>query len=207
MDVAFLAVLGVVFGIIVVVLAWRSRKWRRAGGLVSVVIALVGVIVLLLGTLGGVLQLAARGYTRLTQETLVATVETSPQGPQQFRARFVYADGGVQSYDLSGDALYVDAHIVKWHPVVNILGLHTTYRLDRVAGRYDDVGDETRAERTVYALAPEQSLDLFKLARVVAPHVPIVDAEYGSASFVPTDQPATYELYVSTSGLLFRPKE
>jgi hypothetical protein len=32
--------------------------------------------------------------------------------------------------------------------------------------------------------------------------LPVVDAEYGSASFVPAE--GTYELRVSTSGLLFR---
>src|SRR5229473_2931714 len=96
-----------------------------------------------------------------------------------------------------------DAHILKWHPWVNILGLHTAYELDRVTGRYRDVTEERTKPHTAYALARPTPVDLFAIARrrLLGP---LVDAEYGSAAFVPAATHAEYEVRVSTSGLLMR---
>ena len=77
---------------------------------------------------------------------------------------------------------YVDAHVLKWKPAVNMLGLHTAYELDRVAGRYDDIERERTANRTVYSLTPERSVDLFGLRQRYAFLSPLLDAEYGSGT-------------------------
>jgi len=116
----------------------------------------------------------------------------------------VLPDKRLAMYDLAGDALYMDAHILKWHPWVNLLGLHTSYELDRVAGRYNAVSDERSKPHTAYELARPAWIDLFWIARR---HVlgPLVDAEYGSAAFVAGTRPARYEVRVSTTGLLMRP--
>ena len=108
---------------------------------------------------------ATQGYRALTREDVAATVTTEPLGPHQFRATFVMADGTRARDDLRGDALYVNAHVVKWHPWANVLGLHTAYRLDRVAGRYENIDDERTKARTVYRLANDQPIDIFRLAR------------------------------------------
>jgi hypothetical protein len=106
---------------------------------------------------------------------------------------------------LSGDELYVDAHILKWKPIANLLGLHTQYELDRVAGRYRRLEDEIGRERAVFSLGRAKPLDMFSLRRRYAFLEPLLDVEYGSASFVPADRSTEWELRVSTSGLLFRP--
>src|SRR5436190_1062340 len=105
---------------------------------------------------------------------------------------------------LAGDAFYMDAHILKWHPWANLLGLHTVYELDRVAGRYNAVGDERTQPHTAYELARSKPVDLYSIARrrLLGP---LVDAEYGSATFVAATRPATFEVRVSTTGLLARP--
>jgi len=177
----------------------RRRRW--VGGSSGL---LLGVTTL---SLAGVLALAfvaTQGYRALTREDLAATVTTEPTAPQRFRATFEMPDGTRTSYELSGDALYVDGHIVKWHPIANVLGLHTAYRLDRVAGRYESIDDERARPRTVHPLANEQPLDIFKLTRRYAFLAPIVDAEYGSATFVSGREPASFEIRVSTSGLMAR---
>ncbi|HEV8243291.1 MAG TPA: hypothetical protein VGQ07_04815, partial [Nitrospirales bacterium] len=97
-----------------------------------------------------------------------------------------------------------DAHILKWKPLANVLGLHTAYELDRVAGRYHAIEQEQSAVRTVYALGQNKPVDLFGLRRRYAFLTILVDAEYGSATFAPVTQPAELELRVSTTGLLMR---
>jgi hypothetical protein len=108
-------------------------------------------------------------------------------------------------YDFMGDAFYVDARIVKWHPLVNILGLHTAYELDRIAGRYHDVGDERRKPHTVYTLSSPKRIDILRLVKLFPPLALLVDAQYGSATFTPVARPASFNVLVSTTGLLIRP--
>src|SRR5438270_13996990 len=86
-------------------------------------------------------------------------------GPQRGRVMIVLPDKRPAMYDLAGDALYMDAHILKWHPWVNLLGLHTSYELDRVAGRYNEVSDERGKPHTAYELARPAGIDLFSIAR------------------------------------------
>jgi hypothetical protein len=50
-------------------------------------------------------------------------------------------------------------------------------------------------------------VDLFDLRGKYAWLGPVLDAEYGSASFVPVTKPAELEVRVSTSGLLIREAE
>ena len=105
---------------------------------------------------------------------------------------------------LSGDELYVDAHILKWKPVANFVGLHTAYELARLSGRYRGIEDERSAPRTVHSLRVHRAVDLFGLRQRHAFLGRFFDAEYGSATFVPVTRPAEYEVRVSTTGLLMR---
>ena len=200
-----LIVLGGIFAVLAIlftvgaVSALRGRRWF--GGLVT---GLLAALLLALAALAGTLTLGIRGYRALTQEVVAATVHTQPAGQRQFRAAITLADGSTRSFDLAGDQLYVDAHILKWHPVANMFGLHTVYELDRVSGRYDDLASERSARRTVHSLAQEKPVDAFHLARRFPFLKPLVDAEYGSATFVGARRPDSFEVRVSTTGLLVR---
>lgn len=157
------------------------------------------------GALFLTLQLSLQSYRALTREDLAATIHAEPVGPSQFRVTIHLPDGRTDSYWLAGDEVYVDAHILKWKPWANLLGLHTAYELDRIAGRYHLIEDERRRPRTVYPLATDPLVDLFALRRRYAWLESVVDAEYGSAAFFPTRDRIAIELRVSTTGLLFRP--
>ena len=183
--------------------AWSSvRGGRWAGGGVR---ALLGVLLLALAALAATITIGIHGYRALTLEVLAANVKTEPVGPQRFRATIVLPDRRLAMYELAGDAFYIDAHILKWHPAANLLGLHTAYELDRVGGRYNAIADERTKPHTMYSLARARRLDLFSLARRFPLFRPLVDAEYGSAAFVAATRPVEYEVRVSTTGLLMRP--
>jgi len=157
-----------------------------------------------LALLFGAVSLGVQGYRALTREEVAATVHVEPSGPQTFQARFRFADGREQKYDLAGDEFYVDAHILKWTPLANIFGLHTVYELDRVAGRYRAIEQERDGVRTVFLIAEERPVNLFDLRQRYSYLAPLVDAEYGSATFVPAAEPADYEVRISTTGLMAR---
>jgi hypothetical protein len=56
----------------------------------------------------------------------------------------------------------------------------------------------------VYALGRERPLDLFGLRQRYAFLAPLLDAEYGSATFTSVTRPVELELRVSATGLLMR---
>lgn len=177
------------------------KRRRLFGVAASLTLAL---LLLTLGALCGAIAIGTQGYRALTREEVAAVVRTEPLGPQEFAAHFRFPDGRESSYSVAGDQLYVDAHILKWKPLANLLGLHTAYELDRVGGRYVELEHERTRVRSVFSLAQEKPIDMFTLRRRYALFRPLLDAEYGSATFVGADEAAEYEVRVSTSGLLIR---
>ena len=177
---------------------------RRKKLLSSALRILLSALFLSLATLFGTITVATVGYRALTYEETAATVRIEPLGAKLFIAHFIFPDGRQASYKLAGDELYVDAHILKWKPFVNILGLHTAYELDRATGRYIDVKDELVSPRTVFLLSQDKPLNIFNLRQRYFFLGRLLDAEYGSATFINSDKPASFEIRVSTTGLLIR---
>jgi hypothetical protein len=149
---------------------------------------IVGLLLISLGVLEGTITVGIQGYRSLAREELAARIAVRPYGPQQFAATLRFPDGRMVTYPISGDEIYVDARILKWHALANVLGLSTAYELDRVGGRFRAIEQERSTARKRYTFL-----------------APFLDAEYGSAAFVPVDEPAELELRVSTTGLLIRP--
>lgn len=176
----------------------RSRPLRFA------LRVLAGLLLVSLGVLAGAIAAGIHGYRALTREDVAARLSVRPAGPQRFTATIRYPDGREATYELAGDEIYVDAHILKWKPLVNVLGLHTAYELDRIAGRFRVIEQERGAARTVHSLGRERAVDLFELRQRYAFLAPLLDAEYGSATFMAVTRPAELELRVSATGLLMR---
>jgi hypothetical protein len=176
----------------------HARPLRCAAG------TLTGLLMLSCAALACVLALGMHGYQSLTREEVAASLTVRPLGPKRFEATVRLADGREMVYVLAGDEVYVDAHILKWHPYANLFGLHTAYELDRIGGRYHEIDQEKAAPRTVHALGKTKPVDLFGLRRQYEFLGPLVDAQYGSATFLPVNDPAVFEVRVSTSGLLMR---
>ena len=193
-----LGTLGIVLTLVGIAALLRRRPFK------FVVRSLAGLTLLAAGALAVAIAVGIQGYRALTREEVAAIITVRPTTPQRFEAAFKFPDGREAKYDLAGDEIYVDAHILKWKPFVNVLGLHTAYELDRVGGRYRALDQERSAQRTIYALRPDRPVDLFALRQRYALLSHLLDADYGSAAFVPVGNGAQLELRVSTSGLLIR---
>jgi len=182
--------------------AWKRR--RIIGGFTFLLMALLMFMTALV-----VLLVAAgiKGYKALVREELAAVVYITPLGSQQFQAKIVRPEGRDTAFAIAGDELYIDARVLKWKPVINLLGLHTAYRLDRVAGRYLSIQDEKAKVRTMYSLGGEMKpWDLFFLRTRYRFLAPILDAHYGSATFAPVEGARVVRIMVTTSGLIARPE-
>ncbi|MGE5671003.1 MAG: hypothetical protein ACM31E_06125 [Fibrobacterota bacterium] len=151
-----------------------------------------------------ILWIANHGYRSLLQEECAATITVEPAGKQRFIARVVFPDGKTAEYNCGGDQVYVDAYILKWHPWLNIIGIHTGYQLERIGGRYISIDDEKNKPHTIHALSENPKIDMYKIRMRYVALKPLVDAEYGSATFIYAGLPAVFKVMVSTSGLLVR---
>ncbi len=151
-----------------------------------------------------VLWVANHGYRSLLHEECAATITVEPAGKQRFVARVVFPDGKTSEYICGGDQVYVDAHILKWHPWLNVIGIHTGYQLERIGGRYISIDDEKNKPHTMHALSEKRKIDMYQLRMRWVALKPLVDAEYGSATFIYADHHAVFKVMVSTSGLLVR---
>lgn len=172
----------------------RGSLYLLTGGIVLLVVAGAGLAVANLFT-----------YSRLSHEQEAARVATRQIGERHFEVNVRASDAPPRQYQLRGDEWQIDARVLKWRPLGNLLGLDTVYRLERLSGRYGDIANERSAPRTVHPLSAEPGLDVWTLARRYRRYVPLIDASYGSAAYVPMAEGAEYLVTVSTSGLVVRP--
>jgi hypothetical protein len=108
-------------------------------------------------------------------------------------------------FNIRGDEWQMDARILKWRGIALLMGLDTVYRLDRISGRYSNIIQELTAVRTVYSLSEDRGIDLWALAQRHSRWIPLADAVYGSATYLPMADGAQYQIAVSVTGLLARP--
>jgi hypothetical protein len=199
---AIVAVCGLLGLLFLIASGRRLRRHRYGGcafhGLSSVVFFLAAAVI-------GLLGFNLLTYDRLTREQPAVRARFERAAEQRFNATLTYPSGAVQGYILRGDEWQIDARVLKWRGIANVLSFDTVYRLERISGRYSDVNRERTSPRTVYALHPQENVDVWALLRTWHDYLPWADALYGSATFLPMADGAAYEVTVSQSGLVARP--
>jgi hypothetical protein len=192
---AFLGIILFIMGI--------QRIWRRrivAGSLEG----LMGLLFLAVATLMVMISVNLYTYDRLTHESKVAEISFQEIGPQHF-ATILKLKNKAEILDLRGDEWQIDARVLKWRGMAVLFGFDTLCRLDRLGGRYREIHQERTAPRTVYSLSEGKGLDLWLMAKKYKRWIPWVDALYGSATYMPMVDGASYTVFVSLTGLLARP--
>jgi len=197
---ALIALLGVLL------LLRCGRRVRQRRILAASRSGMGGSLCLALAAVATALLLNLHTYTRLTHEQAVAQIRFAAIGAQQYRAMLTTADDRLRIIDLNGDEWQLDARVLKWRAWANLLGLDARYRLERISGRYRNVADETDRPRSVIALHDnDRGLDALAVVQRLPDWAAFVDAQYGSATFLPMADGATYAITLSQSGLVARP--
>jgi len=192
------AALGIILFILGIQRIWRRRI--TAGSLEG----LVGLLLIAIAALMAAISVNLYTYDRLTHESKIAEINFREIGPQHFAAVVLFKNN-TKILDLRGDEWQIDARVLKWRGVAVLIGFDMLYRLDRLSGRYRDITQEKTGLRTVQRLSEEQGLDLWMISRKYARWIPLVDAVYGSATYMPMVDGASYTVSVSSTGLLARP--
>lgn len=184
----------------------RCLHQRRYGGAGLRTLLVLGFALAALAL--GALATALFHYFRLERETTVATVILRQVEPQRFSARLETPDGLHRSFELRGDEWQLDARLVRWELPALLAGAPSLYRLQRLSGRYGDVKQELEAQRTVHDLAAGAFPDLWTLKRQFPQYLPFVDADYGSAAYLPMLDGARYAVTLAPrGGLVARPAD
>jgi len=179
------------------------RIWRRAP-LRGSLQGMTGLLLLALGALVIAIAMNLYTYQILEQEQPVAKVRFEALGPQYYRVYLLPESGSSRVLELRGDQWQIDARVLKWTGLANLLGMKTAYRLERLSGRYRDVQQERQAVRTVYQLDNDKGVDLWELVRKSERKLPWLDAVYGSAAYMPMVDKGLYQVTISSSGLVVR---
>jgi hypothetical protein len=181
------------------------RRLRRLQLVRGTLFFLSGATVLLVAAVAVLVAANLYTYARLTHEQEAARVSMRQLGERHYVLSVQPKGEPPRHFELRGDEWQMDARVLKWRAMGNLLGFDTLYRLERLSGRYGSVAAERAGPRTVHDLSEETSLDLWSLVRRHHAYIPFADALYGSAVYVPMSEGAEYTVSVSASGLVVRP--
>lgn len=199
--------LAIIIGSIALYITYKASKmlWLNSW-FIGFCRGLFGLMLLAIAAVVAVTAFDIYSYKQVLQEQVVATINFDKIEDQHYLAVLADKDGKEQRVELHGDQWQLDARIVKWKGQLAGLGIKPAYRLDRLSGRYYDIEQETTEKRTAHSIhGVLYSLDLWRLINTHPSWFPIVDAMYGSATYLPMEDGALFEITLSNTGLVARP--
>ncbi|MCW5567741.1 MAG: hypothetical protein KIS84_05880 [Dokdonella sp.] len=184
------------------------RRWRARRRFAACHSSLWGLVFTLVAVLAAVSATALLGYRRLAAETEVATLATRQLAERRYEVRIEYPDGTRRSVELAGDQWQLDARVIKWRPAAVVLGAPALYRLDRLSGRVADARQAADAAPSLVALGGDNPLDPLDLKRLFPRWTGWIDADYGSAAYLPLVDGGRYRVSLAAAGgLVARPAD
>jgi hypothetical protein len=175
------------------------RLWRAVSG---VVLLLVAISLLWLTFL-------AQSYLGLTGEIKVAHIRATSIANVAHEMSVeltLYDSNGHttsdKTYLLQGDEWILQGDIMKFPAWLNVVGLHSGFKLTRLEGRYDDIKLENSAQHTAIELNGGDD-NFFKTMNAQKPWFSwFVDASYGNAVF---QAPGAFDVFATQDALIARP--
>jgi hypothetical protein len=179
----------------------RRRRLRAGRGLTGILLLLLAASLLWVTFL-------VQTYLGVTGEIKVAHVRASTitNAPHMVIVELtLYDKDGHQTSDstylMQGDEWMLQGDIVKFPTWLNIVGLHSGYKLTRLEGRFDDPNLERNSKHTVIELNGGDD-NFFKTAYTQRWLSPFVDAAYGNAVFQAS---GSFDVFATQDALIARP--
>ena len=165
-----------------------------------------GLALLLLMVAMGLVGFDLLKYRALSEEVELATVYIDQTGDQKFDVTIEDADHQRTTYEVLGDQWQLDVRLLVWKGPFLAMGADPLYRLDRLSGRYLSLEQERTAERSVYALSDTEGfVEAFDLWGWLRNYDLWLDADFGSAVYMPMGHGVVYDVYRTPRGIIARP--
>jgi hypothetical protein len=167
--------------------------WLKA----SLAMSLVGFTVAALFSLLDILT-----YKHLLSEVPIATISMYEKNLQHFDVTLMPTGEEAQRFDIHGDQWQLDARLLTWVGPIAAIGKKPLYRLDRISGRYISLEQARNAEQSVFGLEQSDTIDIWKILQTLPSWI---DANYGSAVYMPMQNGAVYSVHLTAKGMNVRP--
>lgn len=191
-----LAVLAIIALLVSVRLLFRRRwfwAWFKASMAMSLIVLGIAAVFSLLDILT---------YQNLTKEVPIATISIFKKSDQHFDLTLATVDGVEHRFDIYGDQWQLDARLLTWVGPIAALGNEPLYRLDRIRGRYVALEQARNARQSIYELESSAFIDTWQVIQ----GIPFwLDANYGSAVYMPMANGAVYSVHLTAKGMNVRP--
>ncbi len=181
----------------------RHFRWGRS---------IAGLILLLVAFSLLWLTLLVQTYLGLTSDIKAARIHATPiaNAAHMMSVDLTLYDlnghqTSEQTYIVNGDEWMLQSDVIKFPTWLNILGLHSGFKLTRLEGRYDNPNLESNSKHVVVQLNGGDDT-FFQTVQEQAWTSPIVQAAYGSSTFLRPDG-KTYDVFVSQTGLYATPEK
>jgi hypothetical protein len=188
--------------LVVLALVVGTPRRKRRNGLR----ALGGIVLLGLACVAGLGGLLLRQYYWLLDDVPVAHIALHQLGPQSFQATLAAPGRTTVSLPLHGDEWQLDARVIRWRLPAVLAGVPPMVRLERLSGRYGDPKQELTSPRDVHDLRARWDFWTFRerwLSRL-----PLADARWGSAAYLPMLDGAAYDVFANPrGGLVAKPAD
>jgi hypothetical protein len=197
-----LAWIGVVLALLALVVGFPRRKRRG-----NVLRAMVGLVVLAVAGTALLGALLLRQYHWVMDDVPVAHIALRELGPQSYEATFTPTGAeDPRVLPLHGDEWQLDARVIRWKLPALLAGVRPMVRLERLSGRYGDPKQELTAQRDVHDLRARW--DFWTFRQQYLARLPIADARFGSATYLPMLDGARYDVFVNPrGGLIAKPAD
>ncbi|MDZ7265502.1 MAG: hypothetical protein ONB16_13025 [candidate division KSB1 bacterium] len=145
-----------------------------------------------------------RSYIAFTRKELVAEVTCEPIGGAEYHMQMVLTRkqgpkaNMPETFLITGDQWYIRGDILKWENWLNLLGLHTFYKLTRVGGFFNNPREEYRASH--YSLVPDEDNSTWRWLYENGYKLPFIVDVYGNSDYKYPALNKTFKVYVTTSG-------
>jgi hypothetical protein len=173
------------------------RGWFWAWFKASLATSLIGLAVAAFLSLLDVLT-----YKQLLSEVPIATISMYEKDPQYFDVTLIPTGEEEQRFEIHGDQWQLDARLLTWVGPIAAMGKKPLYRLDRISGRYISLEQARNAEQSVFGLEQSETIDAWRILRILPSWI---DANYGSAVYVPMANGAVYSVHLTAKGMNVRP--
>lgn len=149
-----------------------------------------------------------QAFHAFTKQQLVAIVECKPalSDSADFSLTLIPVVKDMpqqaQVYEMVGNQWAIGGDILKWHSAMNMLGLHTHYRLTRLEGRQETVARTRQKAASAYSLVEQEQSEVWKTLYEVGAKLPLVSSAYGNTVYTYPHFSDRFKVYVTTSGFM-----
>ncbi|MBQ0729750.1 MAG: hypothetical protein KBT75_03570, partial [Oleispira antarctica] len=162
--------------------------WLKASFAMSLVVCTIIALFSLLDVLS---------YKQLLSEVPIASISMYEKQPQHFDVSLIATGGEEQRFEIYGDQWQLDARLLTWVGPIAAMGKKPLYRLDRISGRYISLEQARNAEQSIYGLEQSSVIDIWKILQTMPSWI---DANYGSAVYMPMEHGAVYSVHLTAKG-------